>query len=119
MSEEPRRARIWIDGRLVDEGEAGVAADDHGVTTGDGCFETLKVVDGTPFALTRHVARLRSNRIPALTVNRSPIVMASLANAEAVRETPPTLDGGLEMRSAGCPLMSRYLTPVGMRRLAT
>ncbi len=51
--------RAWHDDRLVDPGEAGVALDDHGLTTGDGCFETMKVVGGVAFALTRHLARLR------------------------------------------------------------
>ena len=31
---------------------------DHGLTVGDGVFETAKVVDGVPFALSRHLARL-------------------------------------------------------------
>ncbi|WP_460445089.1 aminotransferase class IV [Angustibacter aerolatus] len=48
----------WVDGRLVAPGDAAVRADDHGVTVGDGVFETLKVVQGRPFALTRHLARL-------------------------------------------------------------
>ncbi|MEJ7845894.1 MAG: aminotransferase class IV [Acidimicrobiales bacterium] len=52
------RRRAWLGDRLVDAELAGIALDDHGVTVGDGCFETLKVVDGTPFALTRHLARL-------------------------------------------------------------
>jgi branched-chain amino acid aminotransferase len=51
--------KAWIDGRLVDATDAGVALDDHGLTTGDGCFETLKVTGGVPFALTRHLRRLR------------------------------------------------------------
>ena len=51
-------ARVWVDGTLVGPGEASVAALDHGVTVGDGAFETCKVVDGTPFALTRHLMRL-------------------------------------------------------------
>lgn len=51
--------KAWLNGRLVDAGEGAVALDDHGVTTGDGCFETLKVLDGVPFALTRHLQRLR------------------------------------------------------------
>ncbi len=50
---------VWVDGNLSPSGEARVAALDHGVTVGDGVFETCKVVDGTPFALTRHLARLR------------------------------------------------------------
>ena len=31
---------------------------DHGFTVGDGVFEAIKVVDGLPFALTRHLDRL-------------------------------------------------------------
>ncbi len=48
---------MWVDGELLGE-RATVAALDHGVTVGDGVFETCKVVDGTPFALTRHHARM-------------------------------------------------------------
>ena len=33
-------------------------ADDHSVVVGDGVFETTGVLDGVPFALTRHLARL-------------------------------------------------------------
>lgn len=55
--------RVWVDGRLGDPAEAstggpGVRALDHGVTVGDGVFETAKVVDGTPFALRRHHDRM-------------------------------------------------------------
>lgn len=50
---------VWVDGNLSPSGDARVAALDHGLTVGDGVFETCKVVDGTPFALTRHLARLR------------------------------------------------------------
>jgi branched-chain amino acid aminotransferase len=48
----------WVDGRLVGPDEGAVRASDHGVTVGDGVFETIKVVDGRPFALTRHLRRL-------------------------------------------------------------
>ncbi|MGN6300421.1 MAG: aminotransferase class IV [Angustibacter sp.] len=50
--------RVWVDGRLVDPDEAAIRPVDHGLTVGDGVFETLKVVDGQPFALTRHLRRL-------------------------------------------------------------
>ena len=41
---------------------AGVSVFDHGLTVGDGVFETVKVVDGVPFALTRHLDRLPARR---------------------------------------------------------
>ena len=51
-------AKVWVNGVLVDEGEAHVPALDHGITVGDGVFETMRTVDGVPFALDRHLARL-------------------------------------------------------------
>ncbi len=50
---------LWIDGKLVPSDEAFVSPLDHGFTVGDGVFETMKVVDGVAFALTRHLRRLR------------------------------------------------------------
>lgn len=50
---------VWINGDLFDVGDATVSAFDHGLTVGDGVFETLKAVDGTPFATRRHLVRLR------------------------------------------------------------
>ena len=35
-------------------------------------------------------------------------------NAEDVTDTPPELEGALEMAWTGAPLLSTYLTPVGM-----
>ncbi|MEU6231680.1 aminodeoxychorismate lyase [Kitasatospora sp. NPDC047058] len=48
----------WVNGALVDSADAAVSVLDHGLTTGDGVFETLKAVDGQVFALTRHLDRL-------------------------------------------------------------
>jgi branched-chain amino acid aminotransferase len=50
--------RVWVDGRLVDPTGPAVSALDHSVTVGDGVFETAKIVDGRPFALSRHHRRL-------------------------------------------------------------
>jgi branched-chain amino acid aminotransferase len=50
--------RIWVDGGLRDSADATVSVLDHGLTVGDGVFETLKAVDGRAFALTRHLNRL-------------------------------------------------------------
>lgn len=50
--------RVWVEGRLVDADDPAVSAVDHGVTVGDGAFETAKIEAGVPFALTRHLRRL-------------------------------------------------------------
>jgi branched-chain amino acid aminotransferase len=50
--------RVWVNGDLVDPSARAVSAIDHGITVGDGVFETAKVVDGSVFALTRHADRL-------------------------------------------------------------
>jgi branched-chain amino acid aminotransferase len=49
--------RIWLNGVLLDD-EARVSPLDHGLTTGDGVFETIKVENGRPFAVRRHLERL-------------------------------------------------------------
>lgn len=51
--------KAWVDDGLVDLDHAVVHVDDRGFTNGVGCFETMKVVEGAPFAITRHLARLR------------------------------------------------------------
>ena len=49
----------WVDGEIVAAGVAAVSPVAHAIIVGDGVFETLKVVDGVPFALTRHLGRLK------------------------------------------------------------
>ncbi|GAB2864933.1 aminodeoxychorismate lyase [Actinocorallia aurea] len=46
---------VWTDGVL---GRDTISVVDHGITVGDGVFETIKLVRGVPFALTRHLRRL-------------------------------------------------------------
>lgn len=52
---------LWVDGAIVDPGQPVLRADDHGVTVGDGVFETMKILGGQPFALTRHLQRLMTS----------------------------------------------------------
>ena len=49
---------VWLNGELVAPEDASVSAMDHGLTVGDGVFETLRVYDGVPFARRRHLDRL-------------------------------------------------------------
>jgi branched-chain amino acid aminotransferase len=52
---------FWVNGALVTPADATVSVLDHGLTVGDGVFETVLVRDGVPFALSRHLARLASS----------------------------------------------------------
>lgn len=50
---------VWINGSLLDPSDASVPVFDHGLTVGDGVFETMRTERGVPFAVTRHLRRLR------------------------------------------------------------
>lgn len=51
--------QVWLDGSLVDAAAATISVFDHGLTVGDGVFESLKATGGVPFAPRRHLDRLR------------------------------------------------------------
>ena len=51
--------RAWFNGQLLDDpAGATLPVTDHGFTVGDGVFESIKTLQGVPFALTRHVTRM-------------------------------------------------------------
>jgi branched-chain amino acid aminotransferase len=54
---------MFVDGRIVAPDEPVLRADDHALV-GDGAFEAIKVLDGQPFALTRHLDRLHRSLAP-------------------------------------------------------
>lgn len=56
--DRPAAVRVWVNGESVDPLTPSIAALDHGLTVGDGAFETCRVVDGVPFALKRHADRM-------------------------------------------------------------
>lgn len=63
ISEDARSAGtadqvVWINGVLANENEARVSPFDHGLTVGDGVFETLCAYEGKVFAMRRHHERL-------------------------------------------------------------
>ena len=87
------QVRLWVNGQRVDPAAASIGALDHGVTVGDGAFETCKVVDGVPFALERHASRL----------DRS---MAGLGLSPADHSV---IDAGIKAVLAGEPIVSGRL----------
>ncbi|GAA3916624.1 aminodeoxychorismate lyase [Streptomyces gulbargensis] len=50
--------KLWVNGGLRDAETALVSVLDHGLTVGDGVFETVKAERGETFALTLHLERL-------------------------------------------------------------
>tara|TARA_R110000787_G_scaffold63679_11_gene144205 strand:- start:307369 stop:308181 length:813 start_codon:yes stop_codon:yes gene_type:complete len=50
--------KVWLNGKIINAARA-LDADDRGVLLGDGIFETLPIIDGTPLRWARHLARLR------------------------------------------------------------
>ena len=91
---------LWVDGGLVDEAEARVSPFDHGLLTGDGIFETLRITRGQPFAARRHLDRLaRSAAGIRLPCPPAPAVLAAMhevigANAMVEGRLRVTVTGG-------------------------
>jgi len=95
--------KVWLDGAMLDSDAAQVSVFDHGLTVGDGVFETAKVLGGVPFALTRHLDRLAASarglglEPPDGDLLRRAVAETLAANAEH-HETPLrlriTLTGG-------------------------
>ena len=92
--------KVWINGALVAEADAVLPVSDHGVTVGDGLFESMKVVDGVAFAVGRHLARLRRTaaglglEVPADAELRDAIESTIAANGPDVGRVRLTVTGG-------------------------
>ncbi len=110
----PAGARVvWAGDRLTTADEAVVPALDHGLTVGDGVFESVKVTDAGPFALTLHLERLarsaRGTGLPAPEEHRVrdavEQVLAGIAGAGG--------PGGAPSGPAGAPWVLRLTWTAG------
>ncbi|MEY2452959.1 MAG: branched-chain amino acid aminotransferase [Acidimicrobiaceae bacterium] len=92
--------KIYVNGALVPEEAAVLPVSDHGLTVGDGLFETMKVVDGVAFAIGRHLARLRRTAsglglvVPRDAELRDAIESTVAANGPSVGRVRMTVTGG-------------------------
>jgi len=93
--------RAWVNGRLLaDPDEAALSVLDHGITVGDGVFETIKAVNGEPFALTRHLRRLARSAqglglsVPDESCVREAVAAVMADDADGVGRIRITLTGG-------------------------
>ena len=80
---------VWINGEIRKEAQAKVSPRDHGLIVGDGVFETMRVISGQAFALSRHVDRLgRSAAAMGLERPDPEQVQAAVAELLAISEFP-------------------------------
>lgn len=94
--------RAWADGRLLAPDEPAVTSTDHGLTVGDGVFETLKVEHGVPFALTRHLRRLATSAAGlGLPAPDAALLRAGIESVLA--DGPPLAFGRLRLTVTGGP----------------
>ena len=93
---------VWLDGRLLDELEARISPFDHGLLTGDGIFETLRVyAPGVAFAASRHLDRLaRSAAGLNLRLPEPAVLRRAMAD---VIDTNRLTDGRLRITVTGGP----------------
>ena len=85
--------KVWLNGRLLETSHAAVSVTDHGLTVGDGVFETAALRDGVPFALTRHLERL-GRSAERLGLASPPLDELRLAVAELLAAEAGGLAGG-------------------------
>ena len=51
-------AKVWLDGKLVEQQDAKVSVYDHGLLYGDGCFEGIRAYGGRVLKLRAHLQRM-------------------------------------------------------------
>jgi branched-chain amino acid aminotransferase len=122
--------RAWVNGQVLADPEAPVlTVFDHGLTVGDGVFETMKVVDGAPFALTRHLDRLRRSaqglglEVPDPAVLRSAVAETLEGQDLPLGRVRITVTGGVSplssTRGDGGPTVAVVAGPLEPRPDAT
>lgn len=99
---------VWVDGALVPVDEARISPMDHGLLTGDGVFETLRVYDRRLLAWDRHLDRLAHSAaaLGLVLPGRAALRVA----ADAVVGAAPVGDGRLRITVTGGP------APLGSER---
>jgi branched-chain amino acid aminotransferase len=80
---------IWLNGQLLPTAAARLDAADRGLLLGDGLFETMRVVEGRPPLLSRHLTRLNEGArvlglpVPAVDMEA---VLRQLLTANGLRQ---------------------------------
>lgn len=92
---------VYLNGALVDEADAVVSVFDHGLSTGDGVFESVVVHGGRPFALQRHLQRLQ--RSASVIGLKAPGADELTAAVQRVLESAPFAEAKIRITVTGGP----------------
>ena len=90
----PGHLLVWVDGSLVDEHEARISPFDHGLLTGDGVFETLRVYRAEPYCWRRHYERLARSALLRVGVGAPVRLHPLLDGAQELALPVGELDAG-------------------------
>lgn len=101
------RVTVWLNGEILDDEDASVSALDHGVTVGDGVFETMRVHRGFPFARRRHLDRMERSasglglRLPPRDLLERALEEVIAAHGEDDGRLRLTVTGGIGPAGSG------------------
>jgi D-alanine transaminase len=80
-------ALLYLNGEIIDERDASISVNDRGFVFADGIYEVIRVFDGQPFELDRHIDRLeRSAAALRLQLDPSAEAIGQIAQELLVRE---------------------------------
>jgi len=106
--------QVLIDGKPVDPDNASISVLDVGFQRGYGCFEALRVYDGTPFRLNAHLDRLEKSaaKLHLPVPDRSGLEAWCTAVAEAAPDSVMRVfvSGGTDPRNLGTSSRTIVLT---------
>jgi D-alanine transaminase len=80
-------ALLYLNGEIIDERDASISVNDRGFVFADGIYEVIRVFDGQPFELDRHIDRLeRSAAALRLQLDPTAEAISQIAQELLVRE---------------------------------
>lgn len=114
---EPDRAHIWLDGRLLPADGPHLSAFDRGFQLGDGVFETLRARAGRVAELDAHLARLHRSADGleiALPHDADALIDAGITSLLIEdRLDGPDVDASVRITVSRGPFRARGVLPVG------
>ena len=101
--------KVFLNGDFIEEGEANISVFDRGFLYGDGVFETLRIYNGKPFLLDRHLGRL-SHGLGSLFIGEKYSFSEYLEFTSKLIERNKVIDGVLRIQATRGPGKRGYST---------